>query len=182
MKRIAMLLVPLMLAACASTPTTTTDSQPGTDFSQYHSFTWGEKPNPNNPLAAQRIVADINAQLTAKGWTESASGGDVTLVGHVATSQKHTMDTFYTGSAYGGWGWRGMGGMGMGMGSSQTMVNTYDVGTLVLDMFDTSTKQAIWRATATATVTGSTESQNAKIDAGIAKMFAAFPPGSTPAK
>lgn len=178
MKRIALLLVPLMLAACASTPTITTDSAPGTDFSKYRSFTWGGKPETENPLNAQRIMADVNAQLLAKGWTESAQG-DVTLVAHVATQQKQTMDTFYTGTPYGGWGWRGM---GMGMGSAQTVVNTYNVGTLVLDMFDTSTHDAIWRGTATATVPGSTKAQNEKIDAGIVQMFVDFPPGSAPAK
>lgn len=174
MKRVAMFLVPLMLAACASTPTTTTDTAPGADFSKYRTFTWGDKPDTNNPLAAQRIVADVNAQLQAKGWTESANG-DVTLVAHVATQQKQTMDTFYTGTRYGGWGWRGV---GVGMGSAQTVVRTYDVGSLILDMFDTSTQQAIWRGTATATVPSSTKAQNEKIDAGIAKMFADFPPGS----
>jgi hypothetical protein len=43
MKRIAMILVPLMLAACASTPTITTDSAPGTDFSKYRTYSWADK-------------------------------------------------------------------------------------------------------------------------------------------
>lgn len=178
MKRLALLLLPVLLAACASSPTITTDSAPGTDFSKYRTYTWGDKPQTVNPLNSQRIMANVNAQLQAKGWTESAEG-DVTLLAHVATQQRQTMDTFYTGTPYGGWGWRGM---GVGMGSSQTVVRTYDVGTLVLDMFDTSTKLAIWRGTATATVPGSTKDQNAKIDAGITEMFIDFPPGSAPPK
>ena len=178
MKRLALLLAPLVLAACATSPSITTDSQPGTDFSKYRTYTWGDKPETVNPLNSQRIMAGINAQLQAKGWTESAQG-DVTLLAHVATAQKQTMDTFYTGTPYGGWGWRGV---GMGMGSSQTVVHTYNVGTLVVDMFDTSTHQAVWRGTATATVPDSAQDQNAKIDAGIVKMFVDFPPGSAPAK
>ncbi|MGH8427277.1 MAG: DUF4136 domain-containing protein [Gammaproteobacteria bacterium] len=192
MKRLAVLLVPLILAACASSsPTVTTESAPGTDFSQYCSFTWGAKPKAKNPLAAQRIVADINAQLQARGWTESANG-DVTLVAHVATNQELTMQTFYTGTTYAGWGWQRYGGYpyrgypyhgaGVSKVSSRTTMTTYDVGTLVLDMFDTKTKQAIWHGTVTHTLPSSAGDGYGKLDEGIVKMFAKFPPGSAAGK
>ena len=48
------------------------------------------------------------------------------------------------------------------------------------DMFDMKTKQAIWRGTASGTVPDSPEDVNAKAQAGVDKMFAAFPPGSAP--
>lgn len=181
MKRFALLLAPLILAACTTAPTVNTDTAPGTDFSSFHTYTWGAKPNASNPLASQRIVADVDAQLTTHGWTMAADGSadaDVTLVAHVATTQQHTLDTYYTGGAYAGWGWRRFGGMGMGMGSTQTTVQTYNVGTLILDMFDTKSKQAVWRGTASATVPSSTKSANAKIDAAVTKMFVGFPNGS----
>ncbi|MGH8128384.1 MAG: DUF4136 domain-containing protein, partial [Gammaproteobacteria bacterium] len=79
MKRFVILLVPLVLVACADLPTVTTKSAPGTDFSQYHSFTWGAKPKFRDSSVGRRVVSDINAQLQDKGWTESANG-DVTLV------------------------------------------------------------------------------------------------------
>ena len=177
MRRFAILLASLTLAGCASAPMISTDSAPGTDFSHYRTYIWGAMPDAANPLANQRIVADINAQLQAKGWTESNdSNADVTLVAHVAKTQQATLDTFYTGGAYAGWGWRRFGGLGMG--TAETTVNTYDVGTLVLDMFDTKTRQAIWRGTASGTVPGSVKSANAAVDAAIAKMFEGFPPGS----
>ncbi len=191
MKRLAILLVPLMLVACASPFTITTDSAPGTDFSNYHSFRWGAKPKTRNPLVGQRIVADINAQLEAKGWTESANG-DVTLVAHVATRLEHTMQTFYTGTSYAGWGWQRYGGypyygypyrgVGVSRVSSRTTVSTYEVGTLVLDMFETKTRQDIWHGTISGTVPDSIGAGYAKLDAGIVKMFAKFPPGSAAAK
>ena len=68
------------------------------------------------------------------------------------------------------------------MGSATTTVRTYQVGTLVVDMFDTKTKQAIWRGSAQGTVPSSPDKANQMVQAGIDKMFAAFPPGSTPAK
>jgi len=171
----------LLLAACASTPTVKTDHDPSVDFSKYRTYTWGLKPRAASPLVSQRIVDGVNARLHALGWTESADG-QVTLAANVVNTQKQTIDTFYTGTGMGGWGWRGGWGGGMAMGSAQSTVHTYDVGTLVLDMFDTSTKQAIWRGTASGTVPNTTEKVNAAVEAGLTKLFVGFPPGSTPAK
>lgn len=177
----AVILAALALAACASSPTVKTDHDPSVDFSRYHTYTWGMKPQASSPLVSQRIIDGIDARLQARGWRE-APDGQVTLAAHVITSQRQTLDTFYTGTGMGGWGWRGGWGGGMAMGSAQTTVRTYDVGTLVLDMFDSSSKQAIWRGTASSTVPTSTERINAAVESGLDKMFAGFPPGAAPAK
>ncbi|MBO9718516.1 MAG: DUF4136 domain-containing protein [Pseudoxanthomonas sp.] len=171
-------LATLLLASCASSPTVHTDADPSANFSGYRTFTWLAKPDQQGvpPLASQRIVEYVNAQLRAKGWTESASG-DVAVVAHVATQQQQSLDTMYSGPMYGGWGWYG----GMGMGSATTRVRTYTVGTLVVDLFDAGTKQAIWRGTASDTVPDDPAKGDALLRAGIAEMFAGFPPGSAPA-
>jgi len=64
------------------------------------------------------------------------------------------------------------------MASSTTTVHTYDVGTLIVDMFDARTKQAVWRGSASGTVPSSTAQVNAAVEAGLDKLFADFPPGS----
>ncbi|HYG07829.1 MAG TPA: DUF4136 domain-containing protein [Stenotrophomonas sp.] len=171
----------LLLAACASSPTVKTDHDPAVDFSQYRTYTWGMKPQAGSPLVQQRIVDGIDARLQARGWRQ-APDGQVTLAAHIITSQRQTLDTFYTGTGMGGWGWRGGWGGGMGMGTAQTTVRTYDVGTLVVDMFDTRTQQAIWRGTASGTVPSTPERVNAAVEAGLDKMFTGFPPGSSAAK
>ncbi|HEY0333934.1 MAG TPA: DUF4136 domain-containing protein [Stenotrophomonas sp.] len=170
----------LLLGACASTPTVHTDRDPTVDFSQYRTYTWAMKPQAASPLAQQRIIAGIEARLAARGWTQ-APDGQVTLAAHVITDKQQTLDTMYTGTGMGGWGWRGGWGGGMGMTSARTTVRTYNVGTLVVDMFDTRSQQAIWRGTATATVPSSPERASQLIDAGLDRMFDGFPPGSVPA-
>ena len=45
-------------------------------------------------------------------------------------------------------------------------------------MFDTRTKQAVWRGSASGTVPNSPEKVDAAVTAGLDKMFANFPPGS----
>jgi len=179
---IPIVLATLLLASCASTPTVHTDADPSANFSSYRTYTWLHKPSEQQgvpPLAAQRIVEYVNAQLSAKGWTESPDGA-VAVVAHVATQQQQSLDTMYSGPMYGGWGW-GPGWYGAGMGSATTRVRTYTVGTLVVDLFDARTKQAIWRGTASDTVPDDPAKGDALLRAGITEMFAGFPPGSAPA-
>jgi len=176
MKALAFSLAALLLAACASTPTVKTDHDPAANFASYHTYYWAQKPEGMSPLVQQRIVDGVDARLRAKGWTQGQGSGDVAVTANVATSQKQTLETFYTGTGMGGWGWRG--GMGMATGTSSSMVHTYDVGTLVVDMFDTKTKQAVWRGSASGTVPSSPEKVSAAVDAGLDKMFAGFPPSS----
>lgn len=170
----------LALAACA-TPRVFTDHDPNAPFSRYHSYSWREKAEKAPPLVAQRIVAAVDAQLRAKGWTLVPEGGDIALAAHVASRQEYELDTFYDDPFWGGWGWHGHWGHYWGaprLGFDTTRVRSYTVGTLVLDMFDTQTKQAVWRGTAEGTVPKKPEKLTADIQTAVAKMFEDFPPGS----
>lgn len=180
------LVVALVLAAfplAASAVSVSTDSDPSVNLASYKTYYWVQKPNSGAPLIDQRIVADVDAQLQAKGFTQAADGdgdGDVAVSANVSTSEKQSLNTFYNGPAMGGWGWRGgWGGMGwgnsIGMANTTTTVSTYQTGTLVVDMFDTKTKEAIWRGTATGAVPSSSAKQNKVVDSSIVKMFAKFP-------
>lgn len=174
----------LLVAACASSPTVQTDSNPQVDFSQFHSYTWVEDPRGITSLAEQRIRADVDAQLQAKGWTMMATGGQIGVVARVSTQQKQDIDTYYQAPMYAGWGWRGGWAYGgaYGVGYPATTVRNYEVGTLVVDLFDMANKQSIWRGTASKTVPQSIEQINTAIDTAIVKMFAKFPPGSAAAQ
>ena len=81
------------------------------------------------------------------------------------------MNTFYDGFG-GGWYWRGFGGFG----EATTTVDTYRVGTLVVDMFDASTKNLIWRGVSSDTLSSNPEKNTKKLDENVHKMFEHFPP------
>jgi hypothetical protein len=179
MKTFAIAVLATSLVACASTPTVHTDFDPSANFASFRTYTWAQKPQGASPLVTQRIVDGIDARLQALGWTQAADG-EVAVVANIATSQRQTLDTFYSGTGMGGWGWRGGWGGGMGMGTATTTVRTYDVGTLVVDMFDARTKQAVWRGTASGTVPTSPTQVNTAVQAGLNKLFANFPPGRAP--
>lgn len=171
MKAMLMLALLVPMAATAA-PKVTVDRDPAANFAGYRTYYWALKPQGASPLVNQRIVDNVDAQLRAKGWT-LAEQGDVALAAHVSTSQKQTLDTFYSGTPIGGWGWRGA--WGGGVGTATTSVHNYEVGTLIVDMFDSKTQQAIWRGTATGTVSSSPEKVDKAVDQAITKMFAKFP-------
>jgi hypothetical protein len=181
MRSLAIVALAALLAACATVPTVRTDHDPTAAFAQYRSYSWRETPKGGPALVMQRIVDDIDAQLAAKGWQKVEEGGDIAIAAHVATYQKHQIDTFYDAPMWGGWGWYGpYPWWGAGMGFSRTRATSFTVGTLLVDMFDTRTKRAVWSSVAEGTVPSKPERVNEKIDQAVAKMFAGFPPGSAP--
>src|ERR1700745_1486603 len=128
-----------VLTAAAFAQQVKTDYDRNANFGQYKTYSW-EKVQTPNPLLVDRIKAAVNAVLAAKGWTQVESGGDISIVAIAMTRDQQTLNTFYDGFG-GGWRWRGFGGFG----ESTTTVDTYKVGTLVVDLFETNTKNLVWR-------------------------------------
>ena len=157
----------LLIAIVAFAQKVTTDYDHAANFSQYKTFMWLKEPNTEDPLMKQRIIDAVNTELTEKGLQLVRDNADLNVAAHISTRQKQTLNTFYDG--YPGWGW-GMGGM------ATTTVQTYEVGTLVVDLFDSGTKRVIWRGTATATVPDKPEKKEKKIEKALDKMFKDFPP------
>jgi uncharacterized protein DUF4136 len=148
-----------------------TDYDRDTDFGHYRTYSW-EKVQTQDPLWVDRIKQAVNSALAAKGWTQVDSGGDVAVVAMETTQNQQTLNTFYDGFG-GGWRWRGFGGFG----DSTTTVDTYKVGTLVVDLFDAGTKNLIWRGSASDTLSDKSEKNIKTLDKGVQKMFDHFPPG-----
>jgi hypothetical protein len=176
--RFAALGLAVLVSACASTPTVTTDFNPAAKFGAYRSYSWMDKPDGGSPLMQQRIVDGIDTRLQARGW-KLVPNGDVHVSAHVTAKTQQTYDTYYNGAGY-GLGWGGFGPAAPSM--STTTVNTYEIGTLVVDMFDGASKKAVWRGSASGTLQDDPNKMNAMLQAALDKMFAAFPPGTAPAK
>jgi hypothetical protein len=147
-----------------------TDYDRATAFGQYKTYSW-EKVQTQDALLVDRIKSAVNAELSAKGWTEAPSGGDVAIVAMEVTQNRRTLNTFYDGFG-GGWRWGG------GLGNATTTVDTYEVGTLVVDLFDAKTKKLIWRGSASDTLSNKSDKNIKNLDKGVQKMFDHFPPES----
>jgi len=150
-----------------------TDFDHQANFSRYKTYSWREV-KASNSLWDDRIKDAVNAQLAAKGWTQVDNGADVAIVAIKTTQTEKTLQTFYDGLG-GGWRWRGFGGFG----ESTTTEQDYKEGTLVIDMYDASTKQLIWRASAEDMLSDKAEKNEKNLDKGVAKMFKSFSPRST---
>ncbi|HLH29804.1 MAG TPA: DUF4136 domain-containing protein [Terriglobia bacterium] len=159
----------LLIFAIAVFAKVTTDYDHAADFTKYRTFSWIKEPNTRNPLMKQRIVGFINIQLNNKELRMVTNGGDLGIAAHAATHEEKTLETFYNG--YPGWRWHG----GWG-GGTMTTVETYEVGTLVIDLFDNTTKQVIWRGVASDTISDNPEKNTKELQKVIAEMFKQFPP------
>jgi hypothetical protein len=162
----------LCTVGCGYTIKANTDYNHAVNFSNYHTFFMMKGNSSGNPLLDQRATEDVKAALATKGWTEAPQGqAAAAVVVHAATKTKHSYQTFYDG--WGG-GWRY--GWGGGLGGATTYVQDYKVGTVVVDIFDAGTKQAIWRGSASDALSGNPNSNAKATEAAITKMFNNFPP------
>ena len=152
-----------------------TDYDRSADFSQYKTYSWAHVKT-KDALDVDRIKSAVTAALAAKGWTQVDSGGDVSIVAMEITRDQQTLNTFYNGFG-GGWGWRRFGGGGFG--EATTTTETYRVGTVVVDLFDTKTKKLLWRGTSSNTLSDNSNKNIKNLDKGAEKMFKQFPPGSS---
>jgi hypothetical protein len=168
----------LLLAAGSFAQDVKTDYDRAADFNLYKTYSW-EKVHTQNPLRVDRIKEAVNSALASKGWTQVESGGNISIMAMEMTSSHQTLNTYYDGFG-GGWGWRGRFGGGFGgFGDATTTEETYKVGTLVVDLFDSNTKKLIWRGSSSDTLSDKSDKNIKNLDKGVDKMFDHFPPVQT---
>jgi hypothetical protein len=146
-----------------------TDYDRQANFNQYKTYSWSNVKT-KNPLLVDRIKNAVNSTMAAKGLKEVDSGGDISINAMEITSNQQTLNTFYDGG-FGRWRWGGF-------GNATTTTETYKVGTLVVDLFDTQSKALIWRGSASDTISNSSDKNITNLNKGVAKMFKHFPPES----
>jgi hypothetical protein len=164
-----------LFASSSSAQQVKTDYDRNANFGKYKTYSW-EQVKTKDPLDVDRIKNAVNAALAAKGWTQVNSGGDVSIIAIQTTQDQQTLNTFYDGFG-GGWGWRRFGGGGFG--EATTTTETYKVGTLVVDLFDSKTKTLLWRGASRDTLSNNSDKNIKNLDKGVGKMFKKFPPEST---
>jgi hypothetical protein len=140
----------------------TTDSDSAAPFATYKTYAWTPGTASAISLSEQRIHDGVNAQLQGKGMTQVNSNPDVFVATHVTT---HTVPQVIA-DGFGPWGF----------GAGMATVQTYTEGSLIVDLYDATTKKMVWRGVATATVSSKPEKNAAKIDKSLMKMFARYPP------
>jgi hypothetical protein len=171
MLRVGMGLI-LALLACGVTSAqdVTTNSMPGTDFTKYHTYKWVTIQGatyPNQILDTQ-IKNSIDSQLATKGLSKVDGDKADVYIGYQGSIDQEKQ-----------WNAYGMGGgVRWGGGMATATSSTISVGTLVLDMYDPTSKQLVWtgRVTKTLDSGNNQEKKQKNLDKAMQKLLKAFPP------
>ncbi len=150
------------------------------DFSKYKTYRWVKHPQSLDidQITLNQLKTSTEAELAKKGLTVSNTDqSDLVIVYQLATQNEKEITSWDTGYGYGP-GWRGgwYGGGGMGMSTSTT--NTITIGAVVLDMYDASTKNLIWRGKASKTLDpkAKPDKRQKNIQKAVAKLLKNYPP------
>jgi hypothetical protein len=174
MKRITLLRIGMTLAVALAACNVAIgqevhhNAMPGVDFSKFHTYKWvniegGAHPN---QIVDAEIKQAADLQLSAKGLTKTDSDKADLYVGYqTAVGQEKQWNAWGTGRGFGG-----------GMG--QATQSTINVGSLVLDMYDPTTKQLVWTGTATKTIDPSSnqEKNQKNLNKAMQKLLKYYPP------
>ena len=175
------------LSGCGSGISVTSDWDPGVDFTTFHTFYVLDEASGGSgidQLTHNRIKASIGSHLQAKGMrpVDSEKDADVGVGWQLTTDERSSFQTVSTGWGGYGWGRSGWyGGSSMGMSTSRTTETRYEVGQLVIALFDEEKQEMIFTATGSKTLSSGSltpEESQKRIDEAVAKILEKFPPGS----
>jgi hypothetical protein len=155
------------------------------NFKKPRTYEWMPRKTPhtvdsrvNEAFLGQAVTRATEYYLATKGYSKALQGASYRLGYHLAI--KEHMDIQHVNGYYGyrvarGPGWRRRGVYPVDMLNYD---DTYEVGTLILDVVDAASNQLIWRGTATARLNlERTYSQKGeRIRAAIKKILEGFPP------
>jgi hypothetical protein len=144
-----------------------TNFVPGTDFTKYKSYKWvvidgAEKPD---QIVDAQITNAVDGVLSGKGFKKVTGDTADLFVGYqVAVKQERQ--------------WNAYGGGGLRWGGGSATSSTLSVGTLVLDMYDPTSKALVWKGQATKTLDPSKDANKNqdRLNKAMAKLLKDFPP------
>lgn len=165
-RRLAVGVLCLLASLCAFAQTKV-DWDRNANFTAFHTYMWEASPNPAKGAWNQRIIDAIDKQLQAKGLRKVGSDPDLWVV--YSNSIQNQRDVVGVGYEFGG--------LPQDPGGPATHVTYINkVGTLVIDLADTRTKQLVWRGSSSNTISDNTNKNINNLDKTVAKLFKGFPP------
>ncbi len=186
-KSIYLILLAIAITACGSSVSVTSDYDKTADFTAYKTFTYyGWADNSDKILTSfdkERIETAFGNEFSNRGWTINQTNGDAIVSLFIVVDQKTSYTSYtdhYNDGMYGGmyasrYGYGRGYGMGMGSSTTTTTQNDYEVGTLIVDVFDAKTKKQIWQGIGKKTVSENKTKREERIKEGVAKIMEAFP-------
>ncbi|MDH4016102.1 MAG: DUF4136 domain-containing protein [Actinomycetota bacterium] len=162
------------------------DWDPEYDFSRVQTWKWatvsqtptGSAVVDTDGLLAQRVMRAVETSLAGRGYVKTeTSEGDFEVAWFLTVEPKTQVTTINDYHGYGG-PYRGW--YGAGYGGSTTVVDSYNEGTLIIDIRDGKSGQLIWRGSATARLREKADPEKAqqRANEAVTKILEKFPPPS----
>ena len=170
MKSIPLILIAVLLGACDRSAPVETEFNPTVDFTRYHSFSFAQ-PNVQapggsigyDPRVLETIMETIRADLGARPMELRQTGADLSIAISITVGQG-------TGVVRGGYEWDSS-------GSRPTEGSyTFEEGNLVLDFFDTSSDQLVWRSWAQRATSRTGDPDLEMLEKLVGAMLKQYPP------
>jgi uncharacterized protein DUF4136 len=158
----------LLSSVAAFAQKTNVDWDRQADFIKFKTYAWEKSPHPAAGLWDQRMIDGVDKQLAAKGFTKVDSKPDLSVVySNSVSDQKQVVGTGYGMGPGFGWGW------GWGRGIRTVQYNTYITkeGTLLLELADANSHQLMWRGSAMAAISESSDKNIKTLNSALTKLF-----------
>jgi len=180
-KRILMLLTVVLALAGCSTLRTASDYDKTADLNSYKTYNFYDKGIARvklNNLDKRRLMAAVETEMNAKGFTKSAKPD--MLVNLVVVAREKT--DIYGPAYYGGWGWGWRGGWGSPFWGGPNYVNQYIEGTIIIDFLDPAKKILFWHGQGSGFNLDNFSKREERLNTGVKEILAQYPPNAIAAK
>ena len=169
--RIAALALPAFAVTGCATMIVSSYLARGADIARYQTYSWapagslstGDPRLDNNPFFHERIHADVDQQLTARGFEKTAANmPDLLIHYHASISQQINLNGADRKSG----------------DCDDCRPYVFDAGTLLVDLVDARTNKVVWRGWAEDSVDGIIDNQKwmeEKIDEAVRRMMEKLP-------
>ncbi len=181
MKIISSIILIIILSGCSSSLKVNYDYDKEIDFNTFKSFTFLEWPKENWSLIGEfdkeRLINGVKAQMLDRGYYYNELEGDLSISLYVVVSQESATNSYstYYGGTYGGYAYNPGWGWGGGYAATSYTTTDYMTGTLVVDIFDESTKKLAFQAVGSGTVDSNPETRERNTGRAMNYLFKDFP-------
>ena len=180
LRQAAIVVLALLLAACATGPRITTEADPRADFSRFRTFAFYaplavEKDGYSTPTT-ERLKAAVRAQMESRGYVYADGRPDlwVNLNAYMERRTDVSSSPFVDYGYY--YSYRARGYVAVPYWSERTNVRRYTEGTVNVDIVDVARNALVWEGIAVGRMANlKTADRDARIDATIAEIFQQYP-------
>jgi hypothetical protein len=179
--------VAALAAGCATGPQVHAEFDPQVDFSRYATFGFVDPLGTDRAgyatIVSQYLKEAASREMQARGLRPVDADPDLLLNFNARLSEKvQVVGTMPPAVGMGYYGYRRGLYATWPMYTAEPWVNTYDEGTLNIDIVDRARRQMVWEGVAVDTVTDKTTANlKAAIDGAVSAVFAKFPLAPKPA-